>query len=62
MKTLAVKQQAKALVDQLPANASWEDLMYEIYVQEAVAAGLKDADAGRVVGLAATRRALGLAK
>lgn len=44
-----VKEEAHRLVDQLPANASWDDLMYEVYVRQAVEAGLADADAGRVV-------------
>ena len=44
-----LKQEAHHLVDQLPENASWDDLMYEVYVRQAVDAGLADADAGRVV-------------
>lgn len=44
-----LKDEAHRLVDQLPANASWDDLMYEVYVRQAVEAGLADADAGRVV-------------
>lgn len=44
-----LKEEAHRLVDQLPANASWDDLMYEVYVRQAVEAGLADADAGRVV-------------
>ena len=44
-----LKQEAHRLVDQLPENASWDDLMYEVYVRQAVDAGLADADAGRVV-------------
>jgi predicted transcriptional regulator len=44
-----LKEEAHRLVDQLPANASWDDLMYEVYVRQAVEAGLADADAGRVM-------------
>lgn len=44
-----LKQEAHRLVDQLPPDASWDDLMYEVYVRQAVEAGLADADAGRSV-------------
>jgi predicted transcriptional regulator len=44
-----LKQEAHRLVDQLPADASWDDLMYEVYVRQAVEGGLADAEAGRVV-------------
>lgn len=44
-----LKEEAHRLVDQLPANASWDDLMYEVYVRQAIDAGLADSDAGRVV-------------
>jgi predicted transcriptional regulator len=44
-----LKPEAHRLVDQLPEHASWDDLMYEIYVRQAAEAGLADADAGRMV-------------
>jgi hypothetical protein len=46
-----IKSEAHRLVDQLPAEASWDDLMYEIYVRQAVEVGLADVAAGRVVAL-----------
>ena len=45
----SLKPAAHDLVDRLPENASWEDLMYQIYVREAIDAGLGDAEDGRVV-------------
>jgi len=45
----SVKPAAHELVDRLPDDASWEDLMYQIYVREAIEAGLHDAEAGRLV-------------
>lgn len=30
-------------------HVSWDDLMYEIYVRQAVERGIADADAGRVL-------------
>jgi hypothetical protein len=35
-----IKQEALKLVESLPENATWEDLMYEIYVRQAIEAGL----------------------
>ena len=46
MKTL-VKEQAKRLLEQLPDDATWEDLQYAIYVYQAVEAGTEDIAAGR---------------
>ncbi len=48
------------MVEQLPADATWEDLQYQIYFRQAVEAGLKDSDAGRVVPIAEARRRFGL--
>ncbi len=45
---MTVKEQARNLVETLPDDSTWEDLMYEIYVQESVQRGLEDARAGRV--------------
>ena len=44
-----LKAEAHRLVDQLPSDASWDDLMYEVYVRQAVEAGLADAAAGRTM-------------
>lgn len=44
-----VKEQARALLETLPDDADWDRLMYEIYVRQKIAAGLKDAVEGRVV-------------
>jgi hypothetical protein len=39
MSSSNVKQEAPRLVDNLPENATWDDLMYEIYVRQAIEAG-----------------------
>ena len=44
-----IKPEARRLVENLPDSATWDDLAYEVYVRQSVAAGLADADAGRVV-------------
>jgi hypothetical protein len=56
----SVKFEARQLVDRLPDDATWDDLMYEIYVRQAVDAGLKDSRDGRTVPVQDVRRQLGL--
>ncbi len=55
-----IKEQAKEMIDKLPDNATWEDLMYEIYVQEAIEAGLEDSKAGRLTPIEDVRKEFGL--
>jgi hypothetical protein len=42
-----LKEEAKKLIDNLPSLSSWEQLMYEIYVREAIEKGLADSIEGR---------------
>jgi predicted transcriptional regulator len=51
MENIKVKNEAKRLVEELPEDATWDDLMYRIYVRQAVEAGLRDSDAGRTVSV-----------
>lgn len=44
-----IKAEAKQLVDQLPEQASWDDVMYEVYVRQAIAQGRAEVREGRVV-------------
>jgi hypothetical protein len=55
-----IKTEAHRLVDQLPDDASWEDLIYQIYVRQSIEAGLRDAEAGHVETVAEVRRSFGL--
>ena len=55
MSTVVSKEDAHKLVDQLPANATWDDLMYEIYVREVIEKGLEDSRAGRTKDVAEIR-------
>lgn len=43
------KKQALEMVKKLPEKATWDDIMYEIYIRKKVAAGIQAADEGRVV-------------
>jgi len=55
-----VKEEAKRLVENLPEDVTWDDLMYQIYVRQAIEAGLADSDAGRVVDVEEVRKQFGL--
>jgi hypothetical protein len=60
MQTENIKEKVHQLLDNLPDSATWEDLMYRIYVRETIEAGIKDSDQGRIVGVKEVRRRFGL--
>ena len=60
MPTVMEKQEAHRLVDRLPDNATWDDLMHEIYVREAIDRGLADSRAGRTKAVHDVRAKYGL--
>ncbi len=60
MQTENIKDQARRLVDDLPDSATWEDVMYRIYVRQAVDAGIKDSDEGRTIDVKEVRKRFGL--
>lgn len=45
----AVKQQLTNLLSTLPEQATWDDVLYEIYVLQSIEAGLADVAAGRTI-------------
>lgn len=47
--TTTAKQAAKNLIDHLPDHASWDDIMYELYVKQKIEAGLKAVEEGRTI-------------
>ena len=59
-KTKNIKAAVKELVDDLPNDATWEDVMYRLYVREAIEAGRRDVAEGRVVNVTEVRRRFGL--
>ena len=58
--THTIKQAAHQLIDQLPDEASWKDLIYELSVMQDIEEGLEDSDADRVVDNATVRQEFGL--
>ncbi|RCV63657.1 hypothetical protein C5S53_13025 [Methanophagales archaeon] len=43
------KGEAKKLIDRLPNHATWDDIMYELYLKKKLAVALKAADEGHVI-------------
>ncbi|BBI52284.1 hypothetical protein HORIV_47050 [Vreelandella olivaria] len=54
------KDDAHKLIEQLPANATWEDLMHEIYIRGAIEKGMADSQAGNITNVADIRKKYGL--
>jgi predicted transcriptional regulator len=44
-----VKDIAKEVIDRLPDDAGWNDIMYELYVKQKIETGLAAAAEGRTV-------------
>ncbi len=57
-----IKEEAHRLVENLGEDATWDDLMYQIYVRQAVDAGLEDSQTGRTIAVEEVRAKLGLTK
>ena len=60
MPTVMEKDEAHKLIDRMPADATWDDLMREIYVREAIEHGLADSKAGRTKDVKEVRAKYGL--
>ncbi len=60
MREVNFKEAAHRLVDELPDDATWDDVMRKAYERQAIEAGLDDSEAGRVTGVKDVRRKYGL--
>jgi Tfp pilus assembly protein PilO len=45
----SVKEEAKKLIDRLPDQVTWDDIMYEFYVKKKIATGSKAVEEGRTI-------------
>lgn len=43
-----IRQEAHKLIDQLPIEATWDDVVYRLVEKREIEAGLADSDANRV--------------
>jgi len=53
---VAIKQRAHALIEALPDDATWQDMLYAFELRGDVEAGIADAKAGRVTDSEDLRR------
>jgi predicted transcriptional regulator len=45
----SAKDEVRRILEQIPDNASFEDIQYHIYVREKIDRGLEDVEQGRVL-------------
>ena len=45
-----VKEEALKLIDGLPEETYWDDIIYQVYVRKKIAKGIEAAEQGHVVG------------
>lgn len=45
----SAKDAARQIIEHLPEQATWDDIMYELYVKQKIEVGLADIEAGRTV-------------
>jgi len=60
MPMILQKDIAHKLIDRMPPNATWDDLMAEIYVREVIERGLADSKEGRTRDVKEIREKYGL--
>lgn len=57
-----LKESAHKLIDSLPSCATWDDVMYGIYVRQSIESGLKDVQQGRTTKVEEVRMKFGIAE
>ena len=60
MPTTIIKEEAYKIIDRMPVDATWDDLMHEIYVREVIELGLADSKTGRTKDVKEIRAKYGL--
>jgi hypothetical protein len=43
-----VKDEARRLIESLPEDVTWDDIMHAIYVRQSIEAGLADSKSGKL--------------
>ena len=49
MEKAVLKKEVENMLNDLPDDANWDDVMYKIYVRQSIEQGLEDSKAGRTV-------------
>ncbi|MFA7174701.1 MAG: hypothetical protein WC340_15060 [Kiritimatiellia bacterium] len=62
MHNTLIKEQAHTLVEKMPDNSTWDDLLREIYVRSVIEQGMQDSISGRTMDVQEVRAKYGLPK
>lgn len=62
MEAVNVKNEARQMIERLPEDITWDDVMHEIYVRQAIEAGMRDSEQGRVRSIEDVRAKFGLSQ
>jgi predicted transcriptional regulator len=54
----SAKKSAQEILDQLPEDADWDRIMYELYVKQKIERGLRAAADGRIISHEEVKRQL----
>jgi hypothetical protein len=60
MSTANIKEEARRLLERLPEDLTWDDLMHEIYIRQSIEAGLADSKERKTVKVTEVRERFGL--
>jgi hypothetical protein len=55
-----IKEEARRLLDRLPDDITWDQLIHEIYVRQSIEAGLDDSKSGKIKDVSEVRTEFGL--
>ena len=60
MPTTLQKDEAHKIIDKMPQDATWDDLIHKIYVRQTIERGLEDSDSGQTKDVQEVRAKYGL--
>ena len=60
MPTTLQKDEAHKIIDKMPQDATWDDLIREIYVRQTIERGLEDSNLGQTKDVQEVRAKYGL--
>lgn len=55
-----LREQVHELADELPEDATWDDVMYAVYLRRKIERGLADVEAGRTYSMDEIKKEFGL--
>ena len=55
-----IKSRVRETIESLPDDATWDDVMYRLYVRQKIEAGLKDVESQNTLPVSEVRKRFGL--